>query len=846
MADGVLDPMRVEHPRSTPHVSAIALPSLTSDLRFALRQLRKTPAFSLSVILTLALGIGATTAIFSLVYAVLLAPLPFPHSEQLMALTPLAQQSAGSPAILPTDLSYQDFFDWRAQSRTFSSVATFSDEKFSLVKPDGSAEQVDGGVLSFNAFRTLGVGPILGRDFVPTDESKGNHNLLLSYALWQRDFAGSPDVVGKTLRLNRESWTIVGVMPLGLAFPLSYTEAPFWVTFGHSDDGPKSIVQQRGWQDLQTIVGRLKPGVSPAQAAAEMNAIQRTIAREHVKEDKLLTGVRVQPGLETWLGDQARPLKLLFAAVCCLLLIACANVAGMLLSRAQARSGELAVRTALGATRWRVMRQLLVEFAALAVTGSILGAALAAAALRLSLHSLPDVPRIEQATVSGAVLLFAVALAGITTLLFGILPAWRAAQADPATLLQGGFRRNTPGRRQHRLHGALVVTETALTLLLLVGSGLLLRSFDRLMHSDLGFRPDHLLTFRAFLPTQDKPQQVVQFHDELSARLAALPGVKAVGGSFGMPFSGGNMTLNFTIDGKPAVPGEEPASRVSLGRADYLHLLGIPLLRGRWFSPAEDRLQSDAPVVVINQAFAHRYFPGEDPIGKIITNGVTSPLAPDNAPKVHRRIIGITADTRRLSQTEAIQPEYFLPWGQVPVGPLTLAVRTDGDPYAVLATARQIVNTLAPGTPVYRVRTMEEAIRRSNRDQRFQAALMSSFSVLALLLGAVGIYGLLSYVVAQRTSEFGVRLALGAQPADVLALVLRRGLKLTVTGLAIGAVAAYAMSARIQSLLYQTAPSDPLVYGLTALLLLSVAALASWLPARRAAHLEPVEVLRQQ
>jgi predicted permease len=824
----------------------MAVPSLTSDLHFAMRQLRKTPAFSLSVILTLALGIGATTAIFSLVYAVLLAPLPFPHSEQLMALTPLARQSAGSPAILPTDLSYQDFFDWRAQSRSFSSVATFSDEKFSLAKPDGSAEQVDGGVLSFNAFRTLAVAPILGRDFVPADESKGNHNLLLSYALWQRDFAGSPDVVGKALRLNRESWTIVGVMPRGLAFPLSYTEAPFWVTFGHSDDGPKSIVQQRGWQDLQTIVGRLKPGVTPAQAAAEMNAIQRTIAREHVKEDKLLTGVRVQPGLEAWLGDQARPLRLLFAAVCCLLLIACANVAGMLLSRAQARSGELAVRTALGATRWRVMRQLLVEFATLAVTGSILGAALAAAALRLSLHSLPDVPRIEQATVSGAVLLFAVALAGITTLLFGILPAWRAAQADPATLLQGGLRRNTPGRRQHRLHGALVVTQTALTLLLLVGSGLLLRSFDRLMHSDLGFRPDHLLTFRAFLPTQDKPQQVVQFHDELSARLAALPGVKAVGGSFGMPFSGGNMTLNFTIDGKPVAPGEEPASRVSLVRADYLHLLGIPLLRGRWFTPAEDRLQSDAPVVVINQAFARRYFPGEDPLGKIITNGVTSPLAPENAPKVHRRIIGITADTRRLSQTEAIQPEYFLPWGQVPVGPLTLAVRTDGDPNAVLAAARQIVNTLAPGTPVYRVRTMEEAIRRSNRDQRFQAALMSSFSVLALLLGAVGIYGLLSYIVAQRTAEFGVRLALGAQPADVLALVLRRGLKLTVTGLAIGAVAAYAMSARIQSLLYQTAPSDPLVYGLTALLLLSVAALASWLPARRAAQLEPVEILRQQ
>lgn len=824
----------------------MALPSLTSDLRFAVRQLRKTPAFSLSVILTLALGIGATTAIFSLVYAVLLAPLPFPHSEQLMALTPLAQQSAGSPAILPTDLSYQDFFDWRTQSHSFSSVATFSDEKFSLAKPDGSAEQVDGGVLSFNAFRTLRVTPILGRDFVPADEAKGNHNVLLSYALWQRDYAGASDVVGKALRLNGESWTIVGVMPRGLAFPLSYTEAPFWVTFGHSDDGPKSIVQQRGWQDLQTVVARLKPGVTREQAAAEMNAIQRTIARQHVKEDKLLTGVRVQPGLETWLGDQARPLKLLFAAVCCLLLIACANVAGMLLSRAQTRSGELAVRTALGATRWRVMRQLLVEFAALAIAGSVLGAVLAAAALRLSLHSLPDVPRIEQATVSGAVLLFAVALAGVTTLLFGALPAWRAAKADPATLLQGGLNRNTPGRRQHRLHAALVVTETALTLLLLVGSGLLLRSFDRIMHSDLGFRADHLLTFRAFLPTQDKPQQVVQFHDELSARLAALPGVQAVGGSFGMPFSGGNMSLNFTIDGKPVVPGEEPSSRVSLARADYLHLMGIPLLRGRWFTPAEDRLQSDASVVVINQAFARRYFPGEDPIGKIITNGITSPLAPENAPKVRRRIIGITADTRRLSQTEAIQPEYFLPWGQVPIGPLTLAVRTDGDPNAVLATVRQLVNTLAPGTPIYRVRTMDEAIRRSNRDQRFQAALMSGFSVLALLLGAVGIYGLLSYVVAQRTAEFGVRLALGAQPADVLALVLRRGLKLTLLGLAVGAFVAYAASARIQSLLYQTAPGDPLVYALTALLLLAVAALASWLPARRAAQLEPVEVLRQQ
>jgi predicted permease len=426
------------------------------------------------------------------------------------------------------------------------------------------------------------------------------------------------------------------------------------------------------------------------------------------------------------------------------------------------------------------------------------------------------------------------------------LPAWRAAQADPATLLQGGLRRNTPGRSQHRLHAALVIGETAISLVLLVGAGLLIRSFDRVLQSDLGFRPDHMLTFRAFLPVQNKPKQVVQFHEELATRIRATPGVEAVGGSYGMPFSGGDMVIGFSIDGKPVSPGENPDARLSLARADYLQAMDIPLIRGRWFSTSEDTLESTSSVVVINQAFARKFFPGEDPIGKRITGSLASPLAPANASDVHRSIVGIIGNTRRLSQTEDLQPEYFLPYGQVPVGPLTIAVRTEGDPNAMLETIRRIVNQLAPGTPLYRVRTMDEAIRRTNRDQRFQASLMTGFSAISLLLAAVGIYGLLSYVVAQRTVEFGVRLALGAQPNDVLNLVLKRGLNLTLVGLAIGAVAAYALSARIQSLLYQTVPGDPFVYGIMVALLLAVAALASWLPARRAARLEPVEVLRQQ
>jgi predicted permease len=821
-------------------------PVFFSDLRFALRQLRKTPAFTLSVVLTLALGIGATTAIFSLVNAVLLAPLPFPQPGRLMALKSLQQESTAGPAIIPDDSSYADFADWRAQNHSFSSIGTFDTEKFLLNHPDGAAEQVEGGVVSAEAFRTLGVAPMLGRDFVRGDEAKGNHNVLLSYALWQRSYAGARDIVGRTIQINNEPWTVIGVMPRNLAFPITDPDTPFWVTFGHDDTGPSSEVEQRGWQDLETIVGRLKPGVSREQTEAEMTAIQRNLAHEHVKEDKLTTAVSVRPGLESWVGQRARPLRLLFGAVCCLLLIACTNVAGMLLTRTAARSGELAIRTALGATRWRVMRQLLLEFALLAVIGSALGAALAALALRVSLSSLPNMPRMDQASVSGYVLLFAFALAAVTTLLFGALPAWRAAQADPATLLQGGLRRNTPGRGQHRLHAALVIGETALSLVLLVGAGLLIRSFDRVMHSDLGFRPDHLLTFRAFLPVQDKPAQIVQFYDALETRLRATPGVQAVGGSYGMPFSGNDMTETFTIDGKPPVPGEEPSARISLGGAGYLQVMGIPLIRGRWFTTAEDTLQSNSQVAVINQAFARKYFPGEDPLGKALVNGLMSPLSPANAPKVHRRIVGIIGDTRRLSQTEDIQPELFLPYRQIPVGSLTVAVRTTGNPNALLETTRRTVNQLAPGTPLYRVRTMDEAIRRTNRDQRFQATLMTGFSVISLLLAAVGIYGLLSYVVAQRTVEFGVRLALGAQPSDVLNLVLKRGLNLTLVGLAIGALVAYALSARIQSLLYQTVPGDPLVYGIMAALLLAVAALASWLPARRAARLEPVEVLRQQ
>jgi predicted permease len=822
------------------------LPAFSSDFRFAIRQLRKTPAFTFSVVLTLALGIGATTAIFSLVNAVLLAPLPFPQPNRLMALTPLIQENSAGPAIIPGEASYSDFADWRAQNHSFSSIGTFSDEKFLLNSPDGSAEQVDGGIVSAEAFRTLGVDPILGRDFVRADEAKGNHNVLLSFALWQSSYAGKRDIVGKTVQLNNEPWTVIGVMPKNLAFPITDPDTPFWVTFGHDDTGPNSEIEQRGWQDLETIVGRLKPGVSREQAGAEMTAIQSGIARQHVNEDKLTTAVRVQPGLESWVGSRARPLRLLFGAVCCLLLIACTNVAGMLLTRTAARSGELAIRTALGASRWRVMRQLLIEFALLATVGSALGAGLAALALRVSLASLPNVPRMDQASINGLVLLFAFVLAAVTTLLFGAIPAWRAAQADPATLLQGGLRRNTPGRGQHRLHAALVIGETALSLVLLVGAGLLIRSFDRAMHSDLGFRPDHLLTFRAFLPVQEKPAQIVQFHQELMTRLRNTPGVQAVGGSFGMPFSGGDMTLTTKVDGKATPAGEEPSARVSLAGEDYLRVMEIPLIRGRWFTSAEDQLTSNSQVAVINQAFANKFLPGQDPLGKTFTTGLTNPLAGPDAPEVHRRIVGIVGDTRRLSQTEDLQPEYFLPYGQVPVGPLTVAVRTYGDPNTMLETVRRTVNQLAPGTPIYRVRTMDEAIRRTNRDQRFQASLMTGFSVISLLLAAVGIYGLLSYVVAQRTTEFGVRLALGAQPGDVLALVLRRGLNLTLIGLAVGAFVAYALSARIQSMLYQTAPGDPLVYGSMAALLLAVAAVASWLPARRAAHLEPVEVLRQQ
>jgi predicted permease len=821
-------------------------PVFFSDLRFALRQLRKTPAFTLSVVLTLALGIGATTAIFSLVNAVLLAPLPFPQANRLMALIALDQENGASPATLPNDTSYPDFFDWRAQNRSFSSMGIFGDEKFLLNQPGRGAEQVDGGIVSVDSFRTLGVAPILGRDFVRNDEAAGNHNVLLSYAFWQSRFGGARDLIGKTIQLNSEPWTVIGVMPKDLAFPISDPDMPFWTTFGHQDNGPNSIVKQRGWNDLETVVGRLKSGVTREQAAAEMTAIQQNLARLHPNEDKLQTAVRVQPGLDAWLGTRARPLRLLFGAVCCLLLIACTNVAGMLLTRTAARSGELAIRTALGASRWRVMRQLMFEFALLAIAGSALGAGLASLALRVSLHSLPNVPRMDQASVSGVVLIFAFALAVVTTLLFGALPAWRAAQADPATLLQGGLRRNTPGRSQHRLHAALVIGETAISLVLLVGAGLLIRSFDRVLQSDLGFRPDHMLTFRAFLPVQNKPKQVVQFHEELATRIRATPGVEAVGGSYGMPFSGGDMVIGFSIDGKPVSPGENPDARLSLARADYLQAMDIPLIRGRWFSTSEDTLESTSSVVVINQAFARKFFPGEDPIGKRITGSLASPLAPANAPDVHRSIVGIIGNTRRLSQTEDLQPEYFLPYGQVPVGPLTIAVRTEGDPNAMLETIRHIVNQLAPGTPLYRVRTMDEAIRRTNRDQRFQASLMTGFSAISLLLAAVGIYGLLSYVVAQRTVEFGVRLALGAQPNDVLNLVLKRGLNLTLVGLAIGAVVAYALSARIQSLLYQTVPGDPLVYGIMVALLLAVAALASWLPARRAARLEPVEVLRQQ
>jgi predicted permease len=811
--------------------------SIAADARFAIRQLRKNSGFAITAILTLALGIGATTAIFSLVNAVLLRPLPFPGQDRLVW---MSQQDHSLPGVVPESLSYPDYFDWRAQNHTFSGIASYKGGGLTL-DTGGESQRIEVEIVSSNLFQVLGVAPLLGRDFRLDDEKPGNRTVMLSYSLWQSVFGSVKDITGKTIKLDDHSYSIAGVMPKGFHFPLGNPAPALWLSLAEDADEPNPKTAQRG-NDSLSVLGRLKSNVTVEQARADLSLIANNLASQYPDYNKWYTSALVEPELQHMVGDTRPALRILSGAVMLVLLIACANVAGLLLARGSRRKAEFALRAAIGASRAKIMRQLLVESVVLALSGGLAGVALAFALLRGMSRLMPlDIPRLEDARIDGSVLVFVVVVSVITGLLFGVLPALRMSQLEPAQALRDGPRNVSRG--QHRLHYGLVVAQTAIGLVLLVGSGLLIRSFVHILNIDPGFEPKHLLTarIRVRIPFDKlNHDRHVQFYSELLARLSALPGVQAVSAGWPLPMAHINAGISFSIAGKPVAKGDEPSEAIGVSMPGFFETMGIPLLSGRTFGEQDGT--RGAPVIIVSKAFAHKYLPDENPIGKHIKVDLGDDVF--NSPT--RQVVGVVGDIKRKGLTADVDPQYYLPYTQAVITDPFLTIRTSGDPAGLEKALRAAVHEMDKGVPVYQVSTLEDYVSKSAAQPRFQTLLLSCFAGIALMLSAIGLYGLLSYMVAQRTLEIGLRMALGAQRADVLGMIVRRGLMLALLGLGAGLLISALATQLLSGMLYGIRPSDPITFAAVTGVLLLVSLAASGLPAYRAARLDPMQTLREQ
>jgi len=809
--------------------------SLWADTRFAFRQLSKNFGFAFTAILTLALGIGATTAIFSLVNTVLLRPLPFPEQDRLMW---LSQQDHSLPGVVPEALSYPDYFDWRAQNHTFSEMASFNGAGVTL-ESEGEAQRLDAQTVSANFFQTLGAAPMLGRDFRWEDERPGNRTVMLSYALWQSNFGSSKKIVGRTIRMDDHAYMVAGVMPKDFQFPLENPAPALWKSIAEDAEGKDPQTAQRGF-DVLGVIGRLKPGVTVEQAKADLSLIAGNLARQYPDNNKQYTSALVEQELQHITGDTRPALRVLFCAVTLVLLIVCANVAGLLLARGSRRSAEFALRTAIGASRAAIIRQLLVESVTLSLCGGVAGIALAYALVRASVRLIPlDIPRMEDASIDAGIVVFDLLLSLFTGLLFGILPAWRVSRSSPADALRDGSRSVAGGHGQNRVQNGLVIAQTAIGLVLLVVSGLFIRSFVRILNVDPGFDPKQVLTAKIGI-SRDKLSHNVQFYEQLLARVSALPGVRSASAGWPLPMSNGNASVSFAIEGRPMAKGDEPSESLGLAMPGYFETMRIPLVAGRLFDERDG--VKGAPTILIDRTFANRYFPGENPIGKHIRVEEGDDVFDHSM----REVVGVVGDIKRKGLTAEAEPQYYLPFAQAVITNPPLVVRTSGDAAAVQAAIRGVVREIDKSVPVYQASTLEDYISKSTAQPRFQTFLLTGFAGMALILATIGLYGLLSYMVVQRTLEIGLRMALGAQRSDVLGMIVRRGLTLALIGVGVGLAIAVAITRLISGMLYGIRPTDPLTFAATAGLFLLVSIAASSLPAYRAARMDPMKTLREQ
>jgi predicted permease len=806
--------------------------SLWADVRFACRQLGRNPGFAITIVMTLALGIGATTAIFSLVNAVLLRPLPFPESDRLMW---LAMQDHSAPGVVPESLSYPDYFDWRAQNHTFEGVASYIENGVTL-QLHGETKRIDAQMVSANFFNVLNVAPMVGRDFTRDDEKSGHRAVMLSYGFWQSELGAAREVAGTSLTLNGRSYVVAGVMPRGFQFPFAGPPAALWIS--SADAMENGTTSMRGF-DVLSIVGRLKPGVTVEQAKADLSLIASSLARQYPDNNKQLYSALVEPELERLIGDTRPAFRVLFGAVILVLLIVCANVAGLLLARCSRRSGEFALRTAIGASRSAIVRQLMVESAALSVCGGIAGAGLAYGLLRAAVGLMPrDIPRIGQASVDGRVLLFDFAVSLATGMVFGILPAMRMSRSAPVRAMREGSRSVAGSRSGNRVHDVLVIAQAAIGLVLLVSSGLLIRSFVRILNVPPGFDPHQVLSAR--VNAMGKGDELAQFFGQMVERIRSMPGVQSVSAGWPLPMSSSHAGISFNIQGRPVAKGDEPSESLGLAMPGYFATMRIPLLAGRDFTTEDNH--KGPPVIILNQAFADKYCPGQNPLGQHIQIRLGDDVM--NSPV--RQVVGVIGDVKQKGLTAASEPQYYLPYAQAAVTNPYIVIRTAGDPLQMEHPLRALAHEMDQRAPVYQVELLDDYISKWAAAPRFQTFVLACFAGIALLLAAVGLYGLLSYMVAQRTLEIGLRMALGAQRADVLAMIVRRGLGFAVLGVVVGVAASAVVTRLLAGLLYGVRPSDPVTFAVTSGLLVAVSAVASAIPAYRAARVDPMTTLRDQ
>jgi putative ABC transport system permease protein len=804
------------------------------DLKYGCRILARNPGFAAIAILTLGLGIGANTAIFTVVSGVLLRPLPFADPSRLVL---VLERNASFPSLFST--SYENYKDWRDQSRSFESIEASCVANLTLTGT-GDPERLTAQRVTAGIFPLLGVTPVAGRAFLPQeDRPEGPPVAMISYALWQRRFGGSREWIGKTIQLNSQPYTLIGVLPPRFLY---LQPADVFVPF---EPWAKTLPDDRNWHPGIIPVARLKPGATIEQARAEMKTITQRLERQYPLYN---TGVSSDVfRLQDWLVENVRPaLIVLLCSVAFILLIACANVANLLLARAASRSKEIAIRTALGAGRARVVRQLLSESIVIGVAGGVLGLILGNASLgpllKLAGKTVPSVGSIRM---DYQVLVFTALISVLTSVVFGLIPALGTRKLALRESLNESSRGSTTDRAGRRIRSILIVSEIAVAMLLLVGAGLLLRSFERLQRVASGFPTDHLLAADIPLsPTAyQKPEQKFEFYDRLLRRIAALPGVRSSGAASFLPMSGSGSVIHFNIYGRPPKNAHE---FISAGyrtmTPNYLETLGVPLLAGRMITEADS--EKARPVVVINVSLAHEFFGNESPLGKKIQLG-----ALPEAEIPWMEIVGVVGNVRPGLGTDP-QSEMYLPYRQadavLPVFQLSVLLRTTLEPTVEESALRSAVRDIDRDQPVVNVRTMEDNMTASLSEPRFRTWLLGLFALLALVLATIGIYGVMAYAVNQRTQEMGIRIAMGAEPGDLLRLVTGQGLRLALAGVGIGLAVSLGLTRVLRGFLYQTSALDPLTFICVAAALLGVAVLASYVPARRATKVDPLVALRYE